>query len=257
VVALGSRSLYGGLDRASVPSYVSATVTLVHRARAGRYAEARYRRGLKSYRRRMRTPLLIVVVPMFAFFLAVVLTHKLDDWSVAASIVGAGAVATIMLVRDAAPQHVLNWQRGAEGERRTEKALRRLERKGWTVEHDVQRDGRANLDHVVRGPGGVFLLETKNLLGTITFEDGVLQARQFDDPDEIYRYTSLAARVRGQAYELSSRIRTETGRGAWVTGVVVIWGSFEQALIEHENVTYISGSKLAPWLEERSALRQP
>jgi hypothetical protein len=34
-----------------------------HRVRAGLYAQDRYKRGLRAYRRRLRTPLLIVVVP--------------------------------------------------------------------------------------------------------------------------------------------------------------------------------------------------
>jgi len=153
----------------------------------------------------MRMPLLIVVVPMLVFFWAVVFLHKLDPWSVAATAMAASAVCLIMFVRDDAPQHVQNWRRGAEGERMTERTLKPLERQGWTVEHDIQRDGRGNLDNILRGPGGVFLLETKNLAGTISFADGVLQACQFDDPDEIYRYTTLAARLRGQARELSAR----------------------------------------------------
>jgi len=218
------------------------------RPRAGVYAHDRYQRGLKAYRHRMRTPLLIVVIPMFVFFWAVVLTHKLDGWSVAAAAVLSSAIALVFSVRDEPPQHVLKWRQGAEGERKTEKVLRRFERQGWVVEHDIQRDGRANLDHVARGPSGVFLLETKNLSGTITFEDGMLHARQFDDPDEVYRYRTLASRLRGQASELSARIRAETGRGAWVSAVVVIWGHFPPGLVEHENVTYIAGDRLAGWL---------
>jgi hypothetical protein len=200
----------------------------------------------------MRAPLLITIVPLLLVFWWVVFTHKLDNWSVAATAAGSVAIMLVIWVRDDAPQHVLNWRRGAEGERRTEKTLRRLERKGWTVEHDIQREGGANVDHVVRGPGGVFLLETKNLTGTITFEDGVLKARQFDDPDETYRYTTLASRVRGQAYELSTRIHAETGRRTWVNAVVVVWGAFDEDPIEHEKVTYIAGSRLAGWLDAQS-----
>jgi hypothetical protein len=197
----------------------------------------------------MRAPLLIVVVPMFIFFWAVVFTHKLDAWSMAAGIVATSAMSLVFFVRDEPPMHVAKWRRGAEGERKTERALRRLERKGWTVEHDVQRDGRSNLDHIVRGPSGVFLLETKNLAGTIACQDGVLQARQFDDPDEVYRYTSLPARLGGQAKELSARIRAETGRGVWITTAVVIWGYFPQGFVEHGTVTYIGGARVADWLE--------
>jgi hypothetical protein len=186
---------------------------------------------------------------LFIFFGAVALTRKFDRWSLAAGAVGASAVALVMFVRDDAPQHVANWRRGAEGERKTAKALRRLESQGWVVEHDLQREGRANLDHVVRGPRGAFLLETKNLSGTISLDDGMLTAGQFDDPDEVFRYASLAPRVRGQARELSARIREETGRPAWVTAVVVIWGHFPEGFVQLDNVTYMGGDRLASWLE--------
>jgi hypothetical protein len=154
-------------------------------------------------------------------------------------------------LRDDPPRHVAKWRLGAEGERKTEKALLSLERRGWIVEHDIDQKQGANLDHVVTGPPGVFLLETKNLAGTITFEDGVLVARQFDDLDEIYRYRTLASRLRGQAKELSARLRRETGRRAWVTAVVVIWGHFPAGRVKHENVVYIAGEQIAPWLASR------
>ena len=201
----------------------------------------------------MRAPLLMAVAPMFLFVLVTAATRKLDPWSFAAGAVGAVAVSLIMSVRDDAPQHVLNWRRGAEGERKTERALRRLERDGWVVKHDIQQEGRANLDHLVTGPRGIFLLETKNLSGTISVENGVLVARQFDDPNEIYRYRTLASRLRGQARDLSARLREETDRPTWVNAVAVIWGHFPEAFVEHENVTYIRGDKLSHWLETGAA----
>jgi hypothetical protein len=146
---------------------------------------------------------------------------------------------------------VQNWKRGADGERQTEKELDRLERLGWKAEHDVQRGGRANLDHVVSGPSGVFLLETKAPSGTVTFENGLLVVRQRDDPDEIFRYTTLARRLRGQAVELSSQLRGATGGRQWVSAVVVIWGDFSVGTVEHENVTYIRGDLLVDWLAEQ------
>jgi hypothetical protein len=221
----------------------------LRRAKAGRYANDKYRRGLSAYRRRIRVPLLIVVVPMFFVFLGLDVTRRFDPWSLGAGAIVTSAIAIVMFVRDDPPQHIENWRRGAEGERKTERALRRLERNGWSVEHDIQREGRANLDHVAKGPRGVFLLETKNLAGTISFEDGVLVARQFDDPDEIFRYERLSSRVRGQAMELSTRIGHENGKRPFVNGVVVIWGHFPHGFVEHERVTYVSGDRLASWLE--------
>jgi Nuclease-related domain len=227
----------------------------VRRARAGRYAQQRYKRAYKAYRRRMRAPLLICVLPMYGFFLYVVATHKLDVWTTAAVTVGAGATWLIMFVRDDAPQHILNWRRGAEGERKTEKALRKLERAGWTVEHDLQQEGRANVDHIVRGPGGVYLLETKNLFGTISVSEGVLQTQPFDDPDETFRYWRLSDRVKRQAAEASARIGAETGRRPWVNAVVVIWGVFDQGVVDGNRITYVAGDRLAAWLASRMPAR--
>jgi len=197
----------------------------------------------------MRTPLLIVVVPMLLFFFAVVLFHRLDSWSVAAAALAASAVTLVITVRDDAPHHVVKWGRGAEGERRTEKVLKPLEREGWTVEHDIDRPGRANIDHVVIGPPGVFLLETKCPSGFVSIEDGVMTTRQFDDPEEVFRNARLAGRVRGQAKELSQRLYAETGRRTWVAAAVVIWGEFDQGLVSGENITYLHGDGLVAWLK--------
>jgi hypothetical protein len=61
------------------------------------------------------------------------------------------------------------WRRGARGERRTARRLRPLVRAGWTVLHDLAIPGsRANGDHLLIGPPGVFLVDSKAWHGTIT-----------------------------------------------------------------------------------------
>ena len=63
----------------------------------------------------------------------------------------------------------VTWRRGARGERRTARALRKLARAGWTVLHDVAVPGsRANGDHLLIGPPGVFLIDSKAWHGHIT-----------------------------------------------------------------------------------------
>ncbi len=57
-------------------------------------------------------------------------------------------------------QTARRWALGAAGERRVAQRLRRLQRRGWIVRHDVDR-GRGNIDHLAAGPGGVFTIETK------------------------------------------------------------------------------------------------
>ena len=61
------------------------------------------------------------------------------------------------------------WEAGAEGERWVAETLRALEGHGWRLLHDVRWPGRprANLDHVLVGPGGVIVLDTKNWSGRV------------------------------------------------------------------------------------------
>jgi Nuclease-related domain len=62
----------------------------------------------------------------------------------------------------------LAWRRGAAGERRTARLLARLERQGWAVLHDLAIPGSAaNIDHVVIGPGGVAVIDTKQYRGRL------------------------------------------------------------------------------------------
>jgi hypothetical protein len=54
------------------------------------------------------------------------------------------------------------WRRGAAGERATAALLDRLPPRTWAVLHDRQVPGsRANLDHLVIGPSGVWVLDSK------------------------------------------------------------------------------------------------
>jgi hypothetical protein len=63
------------------------------------------------------------------------------------------------------------WRRGAAGERRTARLLDPLERHGWAVLHDLAVPGsRANIDHLVIGPGGVFVVDSKQYRGRLRLD---------------------------------------------------------------------------------------
>jgi hypothetical protein len=60
------------------------------------------------------------------------------------------------------------WQRGAAGERRTARLLERLTRDGYVVFHDLAVPGSdANVDHLVIGPSGVFVIDSKQWTGSV------------------------------------------------------------------------------------------
>jgi hypothetical protein len=65
----------------------------------------------------------------------------------------------------------ITWRRGAAGERRTARLLGPLERQGWAVLHDLAVPGSpANLDHLVIGPGGVFVVDSKQYRGRLRLD---------------------------------------------------------------------------------------
>jgi hypothetical protein len=60
------------------------------------------------------------------------------------------------------------WRRGAAGERRTARLLTRLEWRGWVVLHDLAIPGSpANIDHLMIGPGGVAVVDSKQYRGRL------------------------------------------------------------------------------------------
>ena len=80
------------------------------------------------------------------------------------------AVATLVgwRLRFRPSEAARSWQRGAAGERRTARLLRRLARDGF-VFHDLAAPGnsRANVDHLVIGPSGVFVIDSKQWTGEV------------------------------------------------------------------------------------------
>jgi Nuclease-related domain len=60
------------------------------------------------------------------------------------------------------------WQRGAQGERRTARLLDRLTRDSYVVFHDLAvPDSDANVDHLVIGPTGLFVIDSKQWTGSV------------------------------------------------------------------------------------------
>jgi hypothetical protein len=60
------------------------------------------------------------------------------------------------------------WQRGAHGEHHTARFLDRLTRDGYVVFHDLAVPASpANTDHLVIGPSGVFVIDSKQWTGSV------------------------------------------------------------------------------------------
>ncbi|MEJ7569392.1 MAG: NERD domain-containing protein [Gaiellaceae bacterium] len=131
----------------------------------------------------------------------------------------------------------LRWIQGVWGEEATEEELEKLG-VGWEVEHDIPR-ARGNWDHIAVSRAGVFALETKWTSSSAAVRGDELR---------FGRVAYSGAGFRGAAVDLKSELEAVTGHASWITSVVVIWGTFEQAFVEGDRVTYLSGERLADWL---------
>ncbi len=80
------------------------------------------------------------------------------------ALVGAVSLLEAILPR----QSTTAWATGAEGEERTADSLDPLATEGYVIFHDRKIPmSRANIDHLVIGPTGVFVVETKNVAGDL------------------------------------------------------------------------------------------
>lgn len=118
---------------------------------------------------------------------------------------------------EAASKQRQAWQAGADGEQRVGAVLDRLG-SAYRVLHDVRWPGRqkANLDHVVVGPAGVWVVDTKNWSGDVTVRDGVLRCAGYRKAREAEAVLDAAAAVAGT---LPSQLR------GVVRGVLCLAGS--------------------------------
>jgi hypothetical protein len=147
---------------------------VVGRPGASAYAYYRRRRAAEwaQYRRGLPVRLLgIAVAAVLCEFAAGHVVPPLAGWI---AVLAAGVVS--WGVRFRVSSDADKWRRGARGERRTARQLNRLARHGWIIFHDLAAPGsRANIDHLVIGPRGVFLIDSKNWRGRLVFTpDGTL-----------------------------------------------------------------------------------
>lgn len=199
----------------------------------------------------MQRTVLPFCAPVFAAGLVIALVAP-DPLQWFAGFAAAASASIYLMLRESPPQFVDKWRRGAEGEHATARVLGPLRREGWQLFHDLDT-GRGNRDHIAIGPAGVYLLDSKNLSGTIEVDGDVIRARYRDYPRDDYTLDRIGSWMRSEAAKLKSEIEQLTGERVWVQAVVVIWGRFGAQTVGGDRVTFIHGDALAAWLRARPA----
>jgi hypothetical protein len=109
------------------------------------------------------------------------------------------------------------WRRGAAGERCSARLLAALERHGWAVLHDLALPGSAaNIDHLVIGPGGVFVIDSKQYRGRL----------QLDPSGRLWhgRYP-LAPTLQAVSFEADQAAQVLPDPGMAVVPIVAVHGT--------------------------------
>ena len=130
---------------------------------------------------------------------------------------------------------------GAEGERMTGREIEKLPEERWHCEHSIEL-AHGDWDHVLVGPPGVFLVDSKRLhKKAVVAQDAIRSGR----------LTFRGCDFRRNAKVVNKALEARLGRKApYVTPVVAVWGDFPQRCVkEGQNpVVYLQGEDLASWL---------
>lgn len=220
------------------------------RGAAGASAQVKYTSLTKAWRKRKRK--LFVTLTAFCgsvFVLSVVGWHLWTSLGFMFGLWAGAAMSFWLMARESPPAWIEQWQQGAFGEQATEKQLKKLEREGWMVLHDLPR-GTGNVDHVVVGPGGVYVLDSKRTDGEVAVDDeGRVTITRLDDPTLHYVHTG-ASHLRRVARETHDQVVAASRLNVWVTPVMVWWASFPQGVDEGPCV-HVHGDELVTWLRAR------
>jgi hypothetical protein len=142
------------------------------------------------------------------------------------------------------------WRRGSAGERRTARLLSRLERHGWAVLHDLAVPGsRANIDHLLIGPGGVFVIDSKLYSGKLHLATGgsLWHGRH-----------PMAPVLRAVQFEADQAAQVLSAPGVEVVPLVAIHGaSVPWGKLVVDGVPVVSARRLAELLRRLPAVLGP
>jgi hypothetical protein len=162
---------------------------------------------------------------------------------------GLAAVAAGWGLRFRPSPDAIAWRRGAVGERRTARLLGPLERHGWAVLHDLAVPrSRANLDHLAIGPGGVFVIDSKQYRGRL----------QFDRSGRLWhgRYP-LAPALRAVSFEADQAAQVLTDADVVVPIVAVHGAQVPGGKVVTQGVPVVAARRLPSMLRALPAVLGP
>jgi hypothetical protein len=139
-----------------------------------------------------------------------------------------GAVALLRVIGERKLELAVRWGRGAAAEKSVGGELNQLRRDGFIVMHDVPQRAEGNIDHIVSGPTGAYLIETK--------------ARGYQ-ADQLVK-------ARRQAAKLQVEL------GTWVTPVICL-NERGSKPFRHERVWIVPRQHILDWIRKQTNRQVP
>jgi len=162
--------------RPSLPNAILEDGPSRRRAEAGASARATYERRLERHRARVqkRRPRTLIIGAVLVV-VGLVLVGTPTTWAfVGWPLVLLGIARTLALLF-IEPPNVRAWDIGAGGEERLGVLLATLEGDGFVVLNDLRMPpSRENIDHLLIGPPGIFVIETKTYERSVRVRGGDL-----------------------------------------------------------------------------------
>jgi hypothetical protein len=167
----------------------------------GAFAQGQFERRRQVHRRRIRAtlPIFTALTVLLAVGSYLLLVPQIG-WIAGLVAFGACLVGIWTIVR--LPPEALYWDRGAKGERKTAEAIEPLLGRGFVVLFGkLMPDDRGDIDTIAIGPTGVWVIETKNLSGSVSILIGKLLVDDRDRQsmvEQVYREAFAVQQIVGE-----------------------------------------------------------
>jgi hypothetical protein len=218
---------------------------------AGSSAQAEYERRAERHAAdvRRRRPRIFALGAVIAVVGLIVLTVN-PLWGAVVLLVDLAIVTSGLFT---IPNSITAWQTGAEGELLTGRLLEPLEAEGFRILHDRKIPGsRANIDHIVIGPPGIFVVETKSLGGSLQIRgDDVFVAGR--------RRTKMIDEVKREALAVQTALAPKIAVQRWTVAPLICVHRADLPLFRSEvaGVRILSGKDLVTRLRRADPVLSP
>jgi hypothetical protein len=160
----------------------------------------------------------------------------------------AGLVESLRGVATAAGR-VQGWASSLEARRRTDLALRELVAAGWQVTPDVQLRGVGTRGHLLVGPTGSYVVDSRAWSGVVTVDSKGATVTPADGPGSAWTARGQHRSLAPAAGAVVRAMTAATGTAIPAPrAVVVVWAPFPDRVAVSAGVTYVAGEHLAEWI---------